>query len=412
MTPHQAYAVSLKEARLDQTALGQAWFDASDFALDKAPLIQPPFREVAYLDPKEVTARGYQVRLLHGQKLSIHVTPQVTEPMKLFIDLYEMPGEEEALLRHVVSADSLNRIAIEANDDLTYLVRVQPELLRGGRYTIDIQVNAALGFPVAGKNSHAIQSYFGAPRDGGRRLHKGVDIFARKGTPVIAISPGYVARVDETPIGGKVIWVRDAIRNQAYYYAHLDKHLVNARTRVEIGDTLGTVGTTGNAITTPPHLHFGIYATRRALDPLPFIHEISMNIPQVAADTSRLGDWIRVNSPVARLYSAPYSESDLLDELPRHTALRVIGGSQNWYFVQLPDGKDGFIAANLTEGADAPISNLQLVSGQPIKDRPSEFAVSIDSFGVDSKLPVFGRFGNFVGVTAPNGRAGWVAAMD
>ena len=56
-------------------------------------------------------------------------------------------------------------------------------------------------------------------------MHKGVDIFATTGTPVVAISDGFVARVDQTVVGGKVIWVRDAKRNQAYYYAHLDEFL-------------------------------------------------------------------------------------------------------------------------------------------------------------------------------------------
>lgn len=412
MTPHQAYAVSLKEADLDRTALGQAWFDANKLAFDKAPLVQAPFREVAYLDPQEVTARGYRLQLLHGQTLSIQVSTQETEPMQLFIDLYEIPEEPDEQLRHIASADSLNQIAIEAKKDLTYLVRVQPELLRGGRYTIDIQVDAALGFPVAGKNSGAIHSYFGASRDGGRRSHKGVDIFAPKGTPVVAISSGYVARIDRTAIGGKVIWVRDATRNQAYYYAHLDEYMIEPHTRVEPGDTLGTVGTTGNAVNTPPHLHFGIYSTRRALDPLPFIQEITQHMPQVAADTSRLGDWIRVTSQLAKLRSAPSGRADLLEELPQYTALRVIGGSRNWYYVELPDGKGGFIHSSLTENTDAPISNLHLAAGQPIKDRPDRFAALIDSLGIDSQLPVFGRFGNYVGVTSPSGRTGWIAAMD
>ena len=44
--------------------------------------------------------------------------------------------------------------------------------------------------------------------------------------------------------------------------------------------------------------------------------------------------------------------------------------------------------------------------------RPSMSAVPIDSIEVDSELPVFGEFGGFIGVTSPNGRTGWIAAMD
>ena len=47
----------------------------------------------------------------------------------------------------------------------------------------------ALVFPVAGKKA-AVGSFWGAPRDGGKRKHEGIDVFAKKGTPVVAISNG------------------------------------------------------------------------------------------------------------------------------------------------------------------------------------------------------------------------------
>ena len=412
LTPHQAYAISLEEARLTQTALGQAWFNASELALKEATVIQLPFREVGYLDPKEVSARGYQIDVIQGQVLTIDVEVLSTDSMHLFVDLYEVLTDSLHALRHVATADSSNQLVVEPRTDITYLVRIQPELLRGGRIQVDIKANAALGFPVAGTTSASIHSHFGAPRDGGRRLHKGVDIFADKGTPVVAISDGYVARIDETNIGGKVIWVRDALRNQAYYYAHLDKFMIDPFVRVQRGDTLGLIGNTGNAINTPAHLHFGIYAARRALDPFPFIDQNNLAPAQVAADTSRLGGWIRITSNLARLRKAPYGRADLVDELPRHTALRVVGGAKNWYYVQSPDGKTGFVLASLTEDAAAPIRNLQLASGRSLKYRPSLSAVAIDSIGADSELPVFGEFGDFLGVTSPNGRTGWIASMD
>ena len=114
----------------------------------------------------------------------------------------------------------------------------------------------------------AIQSRWGAPRDGGARRHEGIDVFAPRGTPVLAGAAGRVSRVQETPIGGRVVWLQtDA---GSLYYAHLDRPLVAAGDRVGAGDTLGTVGNTGNAAATPPHLHFGIYAPR-AIDPEPFV---------------------------------------------------------------------------------------------------------------------------------------------
>lgn len=61
-----------------------------------------------------------------------------------------------------------------------------------------------------------------------------------------------------TPRGGKVVWMRDEARGMSLYYAHLDSQHVAAGAYVRPGDTLGFVGKTGNARTTPPHLHFGI----------------------------------------------------------------------------------------------------------------------------------------------------------
>lgn len=412
LTPRQAYAVSLEEANLDHTALGQAWFEAGEEAIDRAVLIQPPFREVGYMDPKEVTARGYRVHLQQGQQLSVKVSVPSSDSLNIFIDLYELPQVEGEAPRHVATADSSNAILIEPKQEITYLICLQPELLRGGKYTIDIKSGASLGFPVAGRNTKHIFSFWGASRDGGRRTHEGVDIFAEKGTPVIAISDGYISRIEETMIGGKVIWVRDAIRNQAYYYAHLDEFMIEQGARVEAGDTLGTVGNTGNARNTPSHLHFGIYHIRRPKDPLPFIHNVAESIPSVMADTSQLGQWVRITSRSAALKNAPYDESEVVEKLPRHTALLVVGGISNWYYVQLPNEKHGFVPARYTEEADAPIRNMQLAAGQSLKYRPSYSAVAIDSVGPNSQVPVFGEFRDYVGVTSPNGRTGWIIAMD
>lgn len=141
----------------------------------------------------------------------------------------------------------------------------------------DPAVPAAEVFPVAGKRS-VIGSFWGAVRDGGERKHEGLDIFAKKGTPVVAVSNGYVIEAGNTPRGGKTVWLRSANDEFYYYYAHLDKHLVQPGQMVKKGQHLGTVGNTGNAKLTPPHLHFGIYSFTGAIDPLPHIK----TLPKVA----------------------------------------------------------------------------------------------------------------------------------
>ena len=95
-----------------------------------------------------------------------------------------------------------------------------------------------------------------------------------RGTPVYSATEGYIVRVGENSLGGNVVSVLGA-GGRVYYYAHLDKHAEN----LAVGDfvtpetILGTVGTTGNAQSTPPHLHFGVYTSAGAVNPLPFLTE-------------------------------------------------------------------------------------------------------------------------------------------
>ena len=173
----------------------------------------------------------------------------------------------------LASADSGRRqLTFEIPRTGNYVLRAQPELLRGGRYTLLVEIGPSLAFPLPGRDGRAIQSLYGADRDGGARRHQGVDIFAPRGTPVTAAVSGIVTNTGVTTLGGKVVWLYDARRGQALYYAHLDSQIVQAGAQVDVGDTLGLVGNTGNASSTPPHLHFGIYRRGEgALDPLPFI---------------------------------------------------------------------------------------------------------------------------------------------
>jgi murein DD-endopeptidase MepM/ murein hydrolase activator NlpD len=132
-------------------------------------------------------------------------------------------------------------------------------------------VPARLAIPVAHVQPRALRDTWHADRDGGRRRHEGIDIFARRGTPVHSTTEGIVTRVGQNRLGGNVVWVMGP-GGQRHYYAHLDSFAhIRAGERVQPGALLGFVGNTGNAKGTPPHLHYGIYARGSARNPYPLL---------------------------------------------------------------------------------------------------------------------------------------------
>ena len=421
-TPHEQYSESLRSAGLLETALGRDWLLASERALTGAPLIELPFRESGYFAPDAASAAGYRFALRRGQRLVVELETEAAEPFRVFVDLFEQherPGETgsarpesgEPEFRRVTSAeDRESRLEIEADRDRIYALRLQPELLRGGRYTITARQTASLAFPVVGRDSRAVQSAFGAPRDGGRREHHGIDIFAPRGTPVLAAADGFVTRVGTTQVGGRVVWVSDLQRGQSLYYAHLDTQLVSAGTRVRTGDTLGLVGNSGNAARTAPHLHFGIY--RRgwgAVDPYPFVHEPRQQPPAIGASTAVFGDWVRIGRRDVRLRAAPGEWAPLIAVLALHTAARVVAASSGWYGVRLPDGTTGYVLARTVESADRPVRRERVMTSRPVHDLPVPGAAVMDSVAAGGAVPVLGSFAGYLLVEAPNGRTGWIS---
>jgi murein DD-endopeptidase MepM/ murein hydrolase activator NlpD len=132
---------------------------------------------------------------------------------------------------------------------------------------------SALPVPVAGVKPTGLADTWGGARSGGRR-HEGIDIFAKRGTPVISNTEGVVLQVGANRLGGQVVWVLGP-GGQRHYYAHLERYGdVHAGMRVAPGKVLGYVGTTGNAAGTPPHLHYGIYTAGGAINPYPFLRRL------------------------------------------------------------------------------------------------------------------------------------------
>src|SRR5918996_640150 len=114
-------------------------------------------------------------------------------------------------------------------------------------------------FPVPAPYKASFSDDWHACRDGCRRQHKGNDVFADEATPIVAVEPGVIAKVDGTDDsnGGLSIWLLGD-SGVAYWYAHNSANYVTVGQRVGRGQLIGRVGHTGNARTTPSHIHFQV----------------------------------------------------------------------------------------------------------------------------------------------------------
>ena len=406
----QRYVDALKNAGLGEAALAVDWITAGDRALREAPLVTSPHEEEGYLEPGEPAAIALRVRVRRGQEVTLEMELPGDSSTTLFLDAWSLDTDSANAFDLLEAADSGQRLLrLTPRREGEVILRAQPELLRGGRFRATLRLSPTLAFPVRPGTERDIGSKFGAPRDAGARSHHGIDIFAQRGTPVVAAAPGVVNRVNETPIGGKVVWLRDTFGN-SLYYAHLDSQAVSSGMRVEIGDTLGFVGNTGNARTTPPHLHFGVYRRGEGpVDPYWFVHRPRGDVPRLVADTARLGKWIRPVSDRARLLAGPASASDTISSLGRHTAMRVLSAYGEFYRVRLPDGATGFVSARFTESADRAIARVAV--GETILARPAAAPAPQDIVAVVEEgddVGIVGRFGDFSLVRSARGVAGWV----
>lgn len=114
--------------------------------------------------------------------------------------------------------------------------------------------------PVDGVDRRDLRPSF--TEDRGARAHEAIDILAPRNTPVRAVTDGYIAKLFTSDYGGLTIYQFDATEKYCYYYAHLERYAdgLTEGARVDRGQIIGYVGTSGNAPENTPHLHFAIFA--------------------------------------------------------------------------------------------------------------------------------------------------------
>ena len=136
--------------------------------------------------------------------------------------------------------------------------------------------------PLASIEARSLRSSFRETRGGGR-AHEAIDILAPRHTAVRAVEDGVIAKLFLSKAGGITVYQFDPSGRFVYYYAHLERYAEDLRegAAVRRGQTLGFVGTSGNAPPDTPHLHFAIFRLgpeRRwwegqALNPFPVLLE-------------------------------------------------------------------------------------------------------------------------------------------
>ena len=407
-TPHQAYARQLQQAGLDRRPAGRAWLAAAAQALRDSLVVALPFTETGYFRPERPGAASYRFGVRAGEQVHITLTLAPGANARVFLDAFEaVPGQQPTPL---ASADTLLldfRYRVE--NDGQHLLRVQPELLAAGRYTLRVLREPGLSvFPVQGRNDAAAASFWGADRDGGARRHEGIDIFAPRGTPAIAATAGIITRTGETPLGGRVVWLSAADNAGHLYYAHLDKQLVQAGQRVRAGDTLGLVGNTGNARTTNPHLHFGVYRSGLgAVDPLPFVRRASAVAP-LPTGPDRRGEFVRLRA-ASQLHATPTANDQLaVVSLRPQLPLLVLGQQGSTLRVQTPAGEVGYVLAQAVVGASAkPLRRLVLPRATELRSWPGAEAPAEGALAARTAAVVLGQAEGYSLLLGAQGETGW-----
>jgi murein DD-endopeptidase MepM/ murein hydrolase activator NlpD len=409
LSPHDAYAQRLKDAGLDRSAMGSAWLQKAESSLGNALSISIPYKETGYFSAEKIPSATLRFEAKRGQKLNIALSKKPEIGFAIYIDLWQ----ESTAAGHklLASADTTgSSLNYEVKETGKYLLRLQPELLRSGQYTLTITAGPSLSFPVSQSGKPSIGSFWGDGRDEGERKHEGIDIFATKHTPAIAAANGTVTSVRENKLGGLVVFMRPDDRDYTLYYAHLDKQLVQDGQTVRTGDTLGLVGNTGNARNTPSHLHFGIYTNGGAINPLTFVDRNVKAPKPITASLDVLNATARTANRSNLLFSEPNDNALVRQTLPVNTALVIDAATDGWFKATLPDGTQGYMHNNNVSNAGT-LRKLVLKQEQPLFDAPdSSSAARKTMLAVGQKVNIKASFKNYYLVIDDNDNSGWIAA--
>lgn len=403
-SPHEKYSDGISSAGLDKTQLGALWMAAAVKSLNQPLLVSLPYKETGYFPAEEPRAGGYIFAARRGEKLIVLLNQTPLNEALLFVELWK-PADKSQKLQLLETADSsTNMLEHEVNSEGRYLLRIQPELLRSVEYTLTITTAPSLAFPVRESDKSNVISLWGTDRDAGGRKHEGVDISAKFRTPVVAVADGYVSSVSENNLGGKIIFLRPSGKNYNLYYAHLDSQMVQQGQNVNKGEIVGLIGNTGNARTTVPHLHFGIYTSSGAVDPYPFINNKRSSPKPVKVSREVFTGYMRTEA-ASPIYEEPSVKGRLLLQTGKGSAMTILAATDNWYKVLLPDNQQGFIQAALL--TSSPVRKFTLTKASRILDQPRPGSAAKNIAAAGTVINIAGIYNDYYLVSYKD-NYGWI----
>jgi murein DD-endopeptidase MepM/ murein hydrolase activator NlpD len=210
-----------------------------------------------------------------GNRLAVQRAKALDHELRVARAQLAAQRKEASRLHAELAADSTRITALlegVAIKEKAAAARDRSRASRGGRPTF-LPGAAKGGYACPVGPSHHFTDTWGAPRAGGRR-HKGTDIFAPYGSPVLAVANGVIQRVNYGPTSGLAIQLR-AVDGNTYFYAHESSASVKTGQSVRVGQVIGRVGNTGNAAGKSPHVHFELWAGGGApVNPYPFARRV------------------------------------------------------------------------------------------------------------------------------------------
>jgi murein DD-endopeptidase MepM/ murein hydrolase activator NlpD len=186
-----------------------------------------------------------------------HATVTLSDGAALSFDVAEHAYPEQ----HLEVAKSYVSLSDEALERVGRERKIIDAALANWR---DVSIDGVdLRAPVDGRRSSSfgLRRFFNKEP---RSPHKGMDIAASEGTPILAPRSGVIAATGDYYFNGNTVFI-DHGQGYITMYCHLSEIGVEDNQEVAAGDPIGKVGATGRV--TGPHLHFGTYLNGTAVDP-------------------------------------------------------------------------------------------------------------------------------------------------